>query len=78
MVYQPLALQLAPNRPEGEDRLTGERNGKREEASRAGAFKEGKEGGNEAEKTKEEREEPGSGAGRRTEARVGPSNETEQ
>ena len=43
-----------------------------------GGIKEGKEGGIEAEKTKEEREAPGSGAGRRTEARVGPSNETEE
>ena len=40
--------------------------------------KAGKEGGNEAERTKEEGKEGGSEAGQRKEKRVGPSNEAEE
>ena len=58
--------------------MDGGEEGKEGGGEQGGGIKEGKEGGNVAEKTKEEWEEPESGAGRRTEARVGPSNETEK
>ena len=58
--------------------MDGGEEGKEGGGEQGGGIKEGKERGIEAEKTKEEREAPGSGAGRRTEARVGLSNETEE
>ena len=58
--------------------MTGGKKGRREEARQGGGIEKGKKGGNEAENTKEEREEGRSAAGWRTEARVDPSNETKE
>ena len=68
--YELLAIQLDPNRQDGEGRWR--MDGGVEEEGRSEV---GQEEGTEAERTKEERKEGGSEAGRRKEQRFGPSNE---